>query len=557
MLLRPRLSARAVLALAACATTSSSTAPSSPPPPRVIWVTILDDFGHASASFNQAPPKRWEAATPRVDAQAAAGVILARHYVHSFCSPSRASFLSGRLPVHVQQSNVQPDMPNAGVPAAMTTLPEKLAALGWRSAVAGKWDVGGASAAHTPEGRGFSSSLVYFSHATDYWSQHDYSGTDTPAAEVCGDALTDLWDSGAPAALNGTAFIDELVTARLLAVITAHDFGAAPLFLLYTPHATHDPLQAPPAALARLANSTDDESLCNASIAASTTGAVFPGFSGAVPCRRVFEALVAVVDANIGRIEDALRARGVWDETLAIAFSDNGGQTDLVYGGGNNWPLRGGKGSEFEGGIRVAAWLSGGALPTAVRGSVQRGLMHGADWLATLCGLAGGTAAACVADARAAAAGLPPIDSLDLWPLLSGANASSPRFEFAASAATLVTARFKLIEGQPGSASWQGALWPNASSPAQLINPVVADCATGCLFDVNGDPGEHIDVAAAFPAELADARARLAAWRATFYTNNETARCANASLPIAHACACDAGARAGGFFVPYAFEEEA
>ena len=532
---------------------AAASAPSPPPPPLVIWVSILDDFGYCSASFNRPPSERtWETATPRMDAQAAAGVILARAYSHAFCSPSRAAFLSGRLPVHVQQGNVQPDLPWAGVPAAMTTLPQKLRDAGWVAHVAGKYDCGAATPAHTPEGRGFNSSLIYFSHAVDYWTQNDYSGSPGADAEVCGDAYVDLWDSGAPAAaLNGTAFIDDLTTARLVSVVAAHDFSAAPLFLLYTPHATHDPLQAPAAALARLANTTDDESACNVSIAASRTGAVYPGFTGAVPCRRVFEALVAELDTNIGRIEDALRARGVWDRTLHVAFSDNGGQTELAYGGGNNHPLRGGKASEFEGGIRVAAWLAGGVLPEAVRGSVQPGLVHCADWLATLCGLAGG--ANCTADARAAAAGLPAIDSLDMWPLLSGANATSPRTEFAASAHTLVTPRFKLIEGAASSASWQGVLWPNASSPERLINPVVLDCSSGCLFDVAADPGEHDNVAAEHPAELAAMRARLAAWRSTFYSNNESAVCLNASLPIEHTCACAAGAATWrGFFGPYA-----
>jgi arylsulfatase B len=520
--------------------------------PSVIWVTILDDFGFSSASFNQASP-RWETLTPRMDAQARAGVILSRHYAHSFCSPSRSSFFSGRLPVHVQQGNVQPDLPNAGVPAGMTTLPEKLRALGYVGHVAGKYDVGAATAAHTPEGRGFNSSLVYFSHAVDYWSQRDYSGSAGADAMVCGDALVDLWRSGAPArGLNGTAFVDDLTTAHLVAAVAAHDFAAAPLFLLYAPHATHDPLQAPPAALARLANTTDDEAACNASIAASSTGAVFPGFAGAVPCRRVFEALVAEADANVGKIEDALRARGVWGETLAVAFSDNGGQTDLAYGGGNNSPLRGGKGSSWEGGIRVAAWVSGGALPAAVRGTAQPGVVHVADWLATLCGLAGG--GDCAADARAAAAGLPAIDSLDVWPLLAGANKTSPRAEFAASATVLVGSRFKLIEGAAvASATWQGGVWPNASSPQRPINAAVADCASGCLFDVAADATEHDDVAAQFPDDLARMRAALAQWRATFYSNNETATCLDASQPIEHACACAAGrARWGGFLGPYA-----
>lgn len=61
---------------------------------------------------------------------------------------------------------------------------------------------------------------------------------------MCDDKLVDLWDSGAPARdLNGTGFIDDLLLQRVLQVISSHDFDAAPLFIHYTPHATHDPLQ--------------------------------------------------------------------------------------------------------------------------------------------------------------------------------------------------------------------------------------------------------------------------------------------------------------------------
>lgn len=101
--------------------------------PKVIWTVLADDWGWATGSWNRAaaPPPMREMLTPRLDALAASGVILTRHYAHSFCSPMRAAFLSGRLPVHVQRNNVQPDMSNAGIPAAMTTLPQKLAALGF------------------------------------------------------------------------------------------------------------------------------------------------------------------------------------------------------------------------------------------------------------------------------------------------------------------------------------------------------------------------------------------------------------------------------------------
>ena len=77
----------------------------------------------------------------------------------------------------------------------------------------------------------------------------------------------------------------------------------------------------------------------------------------------------------------------------------------------------------FEGGIRVNAFASGGALPEAVRGTKLEGAIHIADWYRTLSHLAGEDPT----DHEAAASGLPPIDSLDVWPLLSGASKASPR----------------------------------------------------------------------------------------------------------------------------------
>jgi arylsulfatase A-like enzyme len=79
--------------------------------------------------------------------------------------------------------------------------------------------------------------------------------------------------------------------------------------------------------------------------------------------------------------------------------------------------------SDFEGGIRMAAFASGGYLPAGVRGSVNEGIMHIADWYATFAALAGVDPT----DAKAAAAGLPAIDSINQWPFLSGANATAPR----------------------------------------------------------------------------------------------------------------------------------
>ena len=87
----------------------------------------------------------------------------------------------------------------------------------------------------------------------------------------------------------------------------------------------------------------------------------------------------------------------------------------------------GGKASNWEGGVRVAAFVSGGLVPAAMRGAKLDGYVHISDWFSTFCGLAGVDPT----DTSAAAHGLPPIDSLDLWPMISGANRTSPRTEMA------------------------------------------------------------------------------------------------------------------------------
>jgi arylsulfatase B len=528
--------------------------------PKFILTSFLDDFGYASASFNRDASAPRETLTPHLDALAAEGVILRRYYVHAFCSPSRASFLSGRLPVHVQTTNTQPDQPNCGIPFNMTTLPEFLraAAAPVDAYFVGKWDMGALSARHTPEGRGFNGSRVYFSHAIDAFTQNDYCGPDsTGGACTCGDRFVDLWEDGAPArALNGTALADDLFLSRALALIAAHDFeGGRTLWVHLSTHATHDPLQATAAMLAPLAYTTDDEALCNASVAASATGAAYPGAPtapGSYACRRLFEAMTQWIDGAFGQLRAALDARGVWNESFLLVSSDNGGQTDLEFGGGTNYPLRGGKGGFFEGGVRAAAFASGGLIPPARRGAVDYGVAHTADTLATVCGLLG-VADACSEDSRAHSAGLPALDSVDLWPWLSGANATSPHAELPLSPSAIIEGRWKLLLGQQAVAGWTGPLFPNASSPVHSPHEDVLECgAKGCLFDVEADPGEHVDVAANNSAVAASLAARLAVLREGFFTNSDGPNfvCThNASLSVNGACACDRAARVcGGFF---------
>lgn len=218
--------------------------------------------------------------------------------------------------------------------------------------------------------------------------------------------------------------------------------------------------------------------------------------------------MVNWLDTAVGNVTSLLRQRGMWDNTFLVFSSDNGGP---VYNGGsagaNNFPLRGGKASNFQGGIRVNSWVGGGIIPQSMRGKTLAGLTTVWDMYATFSTLAG----ADPTDHQAAAAGLPPIDSIDMWPYFSGACETSPRSEIAVGSTTcfgdddrancvnswgwgdvkttvqaLIQDRgdaglWKLILGGVPYNGWQGPWYPNATSPSQQYG--ILDCGlTGCLY---------------------------------------------------------------------------
>ena len=74
---------------------------------------------------------------------------------------------SGRLPMHVQQGLPNPEDSNCGVPFNMTGLGIKMKEGGYQTSWVGKWDLGMATTRHTPRGRGFDQSLIYYEHKND------------------------------------------------------------------------------------------------------------------------------------------------------------------------------------------------------------------------------------------------------------------------------------------------------------------------------------------------------------------------------------------------------
>lgn len=181
---------------------------------------------------------------------------------------------------------------------------------------------------HTPQGRGYESSLGYFEHKNDFWTMASMQ-------TACKNTF-DLWDTDRPAwELAGSAYEEWVFRDRLLSVVAAHD-PADPLMLFYTPHVAHCPLQVPVEYLDRftpLTNGTDEQT-CHAQ-----TASINPNGS-AFACRAQYAAMVNVLDDNVKAVKDALEAKGMWDNTLMVFSSDNGGPVDTPENAANNYPLR-------------------------------------------------------------------------------------------------------------------------------------------------------------------------------------------------------------------------
>jgi arylsulfatase I/J len=155
-------------------------------------------------------------------------------------------------------------------------------------------------------------------------------------------------------------------------------------------------------------------------------------------------------------------------------------------------------------------------------------------------------------DPVAAASGLPPVDGLNVWPLISGQNATSPRVEIPVSNFTYINGSYKLIVGIKATyAGWEGPVYPNSTTPIHQVQTVTLDCTHGCLFNVEDDPTEHANLAASHPHILASMKARFAVLRESYYQNNEQG--VNSCPPdITTECACwMAVNRYGNFFGPY------
>lgn len=289
-----------------------------------ILIILTDDLGYNDVSYYGSTEVR----TPHIDALCRAGMRFDRFYANSpVCAPTRAAMMTGRYPDRVGVPGLirsTPDNNWGFLDPSVKLMPARLKAAGYHSAHVGKWNLGFESP-NLPNQQGFDHYHGWLEDMMDDYLGHrrhgrNYMRLDTAVIDPAGHA-TDLF----------TRWSVDYIRQR------AADPTPFLLYLAY--NAPHFPVQPPKEWVDRVQSR-------------------MPGIN---PKRAALIALIEHMDDGIGQVVSALRSAGRYDNTLIIFTGDNGGNLDDLA---DNKPLRNGKQSMFEGGLRVPTTVS---WPAVVR----------------------------------------------------------------------------------------------------------------------------------------------------------------------------------------------
>ena len=404
------------------------------PRPNIVLL-ISDDMGWNEVGYHGS-----KISTPNIDQLAKDGLQLDRFYVHPVCSPTRAALMTGRSPARFGITSALTR--GTGVPLAEHFMPQTFQKAGYQTYLVGKWHLGASGLDYRPNARGFDHFFGFHGGGIDYYPQG-------------GLRARGWYRNVQPVIVEG--YSTDLLAAEAIRLIKNRN-RRQPIFLNLSFNAPHPVAQASEALIAKYAKL---------------------GFTG----RMIAHAgAIDAMDSAIGRVLAAIEAEGMARNTLVMFFCDNGsggGGRGLrgtgPKGGAGQLALRGGKGSVFEGGIRVPAVLRWpGVIPA---GATSGQLISDVDLFPTL------TTALGVAPKNSK-----PFDGVNVWDALrknkiakrKPVMVAGPRGEFA-----LLQARWKLI-------------W----SPQQTS-----------LYDVGQDPTENRDVILDHPIVAAELAETLASFK--------------------------------------------
>jgi len=241
----------------------------------------------------------------------------------------------------------------------------------------GKWNLGHFSGKALPSNRGFDYFLAYQSSATLYWSKFH------PDGKIFGDGSNEemhfldllYGDNTCYAPYDGDDKHDYstwLYRDKAINIIKHHDYDDKALFLYVAFQAVHDPY----------IDIDYLEGMPRTYISTSTYKKIKETVVGRK--RRQMAMALSVLDSSVKSIVEAVDDAGQLDNTYIIFTSDNGG---CYKSGGRNGPLRGNKGTLFEGGTKVNAFIYSTQLKAV--GATYGGLFHVSDWFPTLLDAAG------------------------------------------------------------------------------------------------------------------------------------------------------------------------
>ena len=410
-----------------------------------IVVLLADDLGNADLGYRGS-----DISTPNIDALAKEGVRLEDFYGLPVCTPARAALMTGRYPMRqgLQTLVIFPSH-TYGLPTDEETLAQALKNAGYQTALVGKWHLGHADKKYWPQNRGFDSFYGNLVGEVDYFTKERGGVID--------------WQRDGKF-FKEEGYYTDLVGNEAVRIIENHN-SSKPLLLYVTFLSPHAPYQAPKKYLDLYKDKIQDT------------------------FRQAYAAMITAMDDQVGRIVKELKDKNMFSNTIFFFSSDNGGATNALFATGarspeeresnpdelamgqkppaSNGVFRGGKGSLYEGGVRVPTFITWvGKLKPAV---IDVPMQH-VDLMPTLLYLAGAKAHG------------KPLDGLNMWPVLTGDQK--------------VLHDSILINVEPFRGAVRKGKW-------KLIKIALLPGKTE-LYDLSKDPGEKNNVAAQHPEIVRD-----------------------------------------------------